>query len=464
MTSLGGTSFTWPRLDQIIAVLTLQSGYNTTVVMIGVALLGLAAGTVGTFAVLRKRAIMSDTLSHATLPGIGFAFLTAVLLGADGRSLPVLLSGAVVTGIVGVLLVQAVIHKTRLPEDAAMGAILSVFFGLGVVLLSYIQTLGTGAEGGIGKFIYGQTAAMRSQDAVAIGLVALASVIAAALLFKEFRLVCFDPDYAAAGGWSVPLIDLLMMSLVVVVTVIGLQAVGLILIVALIVIPAAAARFWTERLWVMTVLAASFGAASGYVGTALSALMPRFPAGGIIVLVAGLLFLASLFFAPRRGVVAAHIRHARLKLEIEGQHVMRSLYEAIELDGRALNAPVPLQALRITRSWSAPWRAVVLAWLRLKGLVQLEQEGLRLTEKGQAEAMRLTRNHRLWEAFLVRYAHLAPSHVDRSADLVEHVLDPDLVAKLEAELAAVGEWPAPRDVPASPHPLRERDSAPEPVS
>ena len=153
MTRLGGTSIEWPSIEQIIRVLTLQGGHNTSVVMIGVALLGLAAGTVGTFAVLRKRAMMGDTLSHATLPGIGLAFLTAVALGGQGRSLPVLLAGAVVSGIVGVLAVQFIARSTKLPEDATMGAVLSVFFRAGFVLLRYIQTLGTGADGGIFKFI-----------------------------------------------------------------------------------------------------------------------------------------------------------------------------------------------------------------------------------------------------------------------------------------------------------------------
>ena len=151
--TLMSTEFAWPSLVEVLRVLTLQAGYNTAVVLIGVTLLGAAAGVVGTFAVLRRRALMSDTLSHATLPGICLAFLAAVLLEADGRSLPVLLAGAAVSGVVGVLVVQAIAQTTRLPEDAAMGAVLSVFFGLGFVLLSHIQTLGTGAEGGIAKFI-----------------------------------------------------------------------------------------------------------------------------------------------------------------------------------------------------------------------------------------------------------------------------------------------------------------------
>jgi manganese/zinc/iron transport system permease protein len=441
-------------------VLTLQAGYNTTVVLIGVSLLGAAAGVVGTFAVLRRRALMSDTLSHATLPGICLAFLAAVLLDADARSLPVLLAGAAVSGVVGVLVVQAVVHTTRLPEDAAMGAVLSVFFGLGFVLLSHIQTLGTGAEGGIAKFIYGQTAAMSSGEAMTIAWVALIATLAVAALFKEFRLACFDREFAVAQGWPVTRIDLLMMALVVLVTVVGLRAVGLILIVALIIIPAAAARFWTERLSVMTMTAAGIGAASGYLGAAASALFPNFPAGGIIVLTAGAFFLVSLLCAPARGVLAASLRQAQLRLQVGSQHVLRAVFEAIESGRQTASGGVGLAHLQRVRSWSPAWLGLLIRWLEWTGRLRRAGTEVVLTELGRRDALRVTRNHRLFEQFLVTHAELAPSHVDRSADFVEHVLSPEMIAKLEAELAAVGRLPRQLGVPTSVHPLGAGAHAP----
>jgi manganese/zinc/iron transport system permease protein len=283
-----------------VEILSLRGGYNTIVVMTGVALLGVAAGAVGAFALLRKRAMMSDVLSHATLPGIGFAFLVAVALGANGRSLPVLLAGATLAAIVAALAVHWLSRSARLPEDAAMGAVLSVFFGLGAVLLSYIQTLRTGAEGGLARFILGQTAAMSEQDALVIGAVAIGVVLAIVLLGKEFRLVCFDPGFGAVQGWPIGRIDLMLMSLVVIVAVIGLQVVGMILIIALMIIPAASARLWTEKLWRMVAISALIGGSSAWIGAALSAAMPRAPAGGLIVLVAGALFIASLLSAMWR--------------------------------------------------------------------------------------------------------------------------------------------------------------------
>ena len=457
--TLMATEFSWPTLAEVLRVLTLQAGYNTTVVLIGVTLLGAAAGVVGTFAVLRRRAMMSDTLSHATLPGICLAFLAAVLLDADGRSLPVLLAGAAASGVVGVLVVQAVVQTTRLPEDAAMGAVLSVFFGLGFVLLSHIQTLGTGAEGGIAKFIYGQTAAMSSGEAMTIAWVALLATVAVALLFKEFRLACFDREFALTQGWPVSLIDLLMMALVVLVTVIGLRAVGLILVVALIIIPAAAARFWTERLSVMTVTAAGLGAASGYLGAAASALFPSFPAGGIIVLTAGAFFVVSLLFAPARGVLAASLRQARLRLQVGSQHVLRATFEALESGRQTTSGGVSRAHLQRARSWSPAWLGVLIRFLEWTGRVRRVGTDVVLTDLGHRDALRLTRNHRLFEQFLVTHAELAPSHVDRSADFVEHVLSPEMIAQLEAELAAAGRLPRHLGVPRSVHPLGSASDA-----
>lgn len=213
--------------SHLARVLTLQD-YNTRVVVIGTTLLGLAAGVIGTFAYLRKRALMGDALSHATLPGIATAFILT-----QTKDFGLLSIGAAVTGVLGVISVIILRRFSRLKEDAALGAVLSVFFGAGIVLLSIIQGMGTGHEAGLGTFIYGQSASMLRVEAERIGFTAVAVVLASILLFKEFRVVCFDSAFAASQGWPVVAIDLLMMALVVLTTVFGLQAVGLILVVAL---------------------------------------------------------------------------------------------------------------------------------------------------------------------------------------------------------------------------------------
>ncbi|QCO02529.1 metal ABC transporter permease [Azospirillum argentinense] len=394
-------------IDEALRILTFQSGFNSAVVVAGTAALGLAGGTVGTFLLLRRRALVSDALSHATLPGIAIAFLVGAALGLPERSLPLLLAGAVASGVVGLLTVQALSRFTRLTEDSAIGAVLSVFFGLGVVLLSVIQNLELGGQAGLKTFILGQTAAMAQGEAIAIGLLAAGAALAVALLFKELRVLAFDPGFAAVQGWPVGALDLVLMGLATLVTVIGLQTVGLILVVALLIIPPAAARFWTDRLPALTVAAAVIGALSGWLGATLSALLPKLPAGAVIVLVAGGFFLLSFLFAPARGLVAAALRQGRLRLTFAERRALTDL-----LDGRAVEGSVAL-------------------WLRLRGYIR---DGA-LTPAGQTAARAAARDRRLWERFLADYPALLPAHANWGIDPIDSVLPGDMVRLLEERSA-----------------------------
>lgn len=287
-----------------IDILLLRAGYNSAVVVAGAALLGLAAGTIGAFVLLRKRVLISDAISHATLPGVALAFLLGVALTGGGRHFGLLLVGAGVSGALGVLLVQAIRDHTRLPEDSAIATVLSLFFGVGVVLLSHIQTLPVGGQAGMTSFLLGSAATMSLDEAWLVGGAALAVVGLAVLLAKEFGLVCFDAGYAAALGWPVRRLDLALLALLLAVVAIGLKTVGLILVVALVTIPPVAARFWTERLGAMVVLAGVLGALAAWLGAAASSLLPRLPTGGVIVLVAAGLLALSLLCGPARGLPA----------------------------------------------------------------------------------------------------------------------------------------------------------------
>jgi manganese/zinc/iron transport system permease protein len=341
-----------------------------------------------------------------------------------------------VTGVIGVLCIQAILRNSRLREDAAIGIVLSVFFGAGIVALSYIQKDPGGNAAGLNKFIYGQTAAMSIQDAFVMGGIALAAALAAGLLLKELTLVCFNDAFAKVDGWPVSVIDLIMMALVVLVTVAGLQAVGLILVVAMLIIPAVSARFWTDRLWLLVLLAALIGGLSGYLGSAVSALLPRKPAGSVIVLTAGCIFAVSLICAPARGVVAVWLRRALLRIRIEGEHVLEAAHERAEESG----APARLEADELDRvarlrGWSWWFRPLVMLNLRRRGQARVSAGAVELTDAGRRRGSQVSRNHSLWEQYLVSYADIAPSHVDWSVDMVEHVLSEDLVAELEAALA-----------------------------
>lgn len=449
------TAAALPSSGDVWEVVTLRN-YNTRLVVLSTALLGVAAGLVGSFLLLRKRSLMGDALSHATLPGIGIAFGVMVMAGGAGKSLPGLLAGATLSGIAGVLVMLAIRNTTRLRDDVAMGLVLSVFFGIGTAVLRMVQAMPQASAAGLESFIYGKTASMVESDFVVIASVAILAAALAVLLFKELAMLCFDEGFAASQGWPVLGLDLLLLGLVTAVTVIGLQAVGLILIIAFLITPATAARFWTERLSAMTGIAAVLGGASGWLGASISALLPRMPAGAVIVLVTAAVFLFSMVVAPARGVLARTLRRRRLRRKVNRQHLLRAAYEILEAEALrrgprepVVNAPFRLEDLQRKRVWSARELQRVIRTEAGRGHIMEAGGGrLRLSEEGFGEAARITRNHRLWEVYLVTHAEIAPSHVDRDADMVEHVLDADLVRQLEAELRERRAW---IPVPPSPH-------------
>jgi manganese/zinc/iron transport system permease protein len=272
--------------------------YNTLVVLAGCGLLGLAAGTVGCFALLRGRALVADAVGHAALPGVALAALLAAALGLEARALPPLLLGAATTGVLGVLAVQALGRTGRVREDAAIAVVLSAFYAAGVALLSVVQAVPAAAQAGLSRFILGQAAALRAGDALLVGGIALACLAACLALMRPLALICFDAGFARTQGLRVGLFDLALLGLMVVVCVAGLQAVGLVLVVALLVLPAAAARLWAGRLPPMLGLSALGGAACGVAGAAASALWPALPTGAGVVLAGAALLGLSMLVGP----------------------------------------------------------------------------------------------------------------------------------------------------------------------
>ncbi|MFN9721094.1 MAG: iron chelate uptake ABC transporter family permease subunit [Planctomycetota bacterium] len=429
--------------------------YNTIIVVTGTLLLGLAAGTVGCFTLLRRRALMGDALSHATLPGVGLAFLLAPLFGLDGKSLPVLLAGGTLSGLTGVAAILYVRSFTRLKEDAALGIVLSVFFGAGIAILSITQQMPESRKAGLESFIYGKTASMTASDAILIGSSGLLCVLIVFALFKELMLLCFDEGFAGSRGYPVVMLDLLMMGLVVTVTMIGLQAVGLVLMIALLVIPAAAARFWTQNLQRTILISSVIGGLGGMLGSAISACIADVPSGPAIVLVCSGLFFLSMLFGTSRGVLVRSLRRWQLNQTIDRQHVLRGLFEFLEPhaanDRIAPHRGVPFSQLLASNSWSVFRLNRTLERCRRENLIRRDENAaLSLTDTGLAEASRLAHEHRLWELYLITHADVAPGRVDQSADAIEHVLEPELIARLEQLLRTDRER---KGVIPSPHPI-----------
>lgn len=409
--------------------------YNTLIVLLGTTLLGLASGVVGSLTLLRKRALLGDALSHATLPGICLAFL---VLGR--REFPILLLGAAVTGVLGVALVAFLSRKTRVKEDAAIGIVLSVFFGIGIVLSGVIQRTGSsGAQAGIDSFILGQTAGMILTDVYFISGVALAVLLVVTMLYKELQILCFDADFAAAEGWPVLRLDLLLMVLLTVTTVIGLPAVGVVLMVALLVIPAAAARFWAQRLVPLLSTAAAMGATSGAVGTLLSANSTDLPTGPVIVLCASSLFVISFLFAPERGWVARSLVRRRILRQRNLQRFLRILYRTEE--ARSQQTWTPVSAFWEQGHLRNRELRVLLRQATQRDWIEVRGDTYRLTDQGRKESARVVRSQRLWELYLLEHADIDRDWMDPDADLIDQILPPDVVQPLEQRLAREGRLP-----------------------
>ncbi len=401
-------SISWRRswADPMLAdALLLQLGYNATLVAIGATLLGFAAGTTGTFLFLRKRALVSDAISHATLPGVCLAFILMVSLGGDGRNLIGLLVGSSISAWIGLLSLSWLVRNTRLAEDAAIGAVLSVFFGFGIVLLTLIQTMGSGRQAGLEGFLLGSTAGMLWSDAVVIavgGAVTLALIL---LMRRPMTLVAFDQEYAVARGLPVGRIDLVMMGLVMAVTVVGLKIVGLILIVALLIIPPVTARFWSERSDRVVLLAGLVGGLSGYLGAAISASAPNLPTGPIIVLVSFSCFVISLLLAPNRGVLAALLRHLRFQRRV---HLRQGLL------AMAQSQPI--------------YEKLTLRLLRKAGLARADGVP---TETGRARAAKALRDERRWQVIRSDQTFEAAAALYDGLRDIETVLTQDQIAEVD---------------------------------
>lgn len=400
----------------IFDALLLQLGYNATLVTLGAALLGMAAGVGGTFLFLRKRALVSDAISHATLPGVALAFMVMVALGGDGRNLIGLLGGAAISAAAGLLLVSWLSSKTRLAEDAAIGSVLSVFFGFGIVLLTVIQTMSAGRQAGLEGFLLGSTAGMLRSDALVIAVSAAVTLALVLLMRRPLTLAAFDPEYGTSLGQNVPRTDLAMMGLVLAVTVVGLKIVGLILIVALLIIPPVTARFWTERTDYVVLISGVLGGLSAYIGAALSAALPDVPTGPIIVIVGFTLFLISLLLAPERGLVSAVLRHLTYQRQV---HLRQGLLALAH--GQPIYERMTLRLLR-KRGWALP-------------------DGV-ATPEGQGRAAKAMRDETRWQEIRRDPAfEVAASRYDGLTE-IESVLTPDQITEVDRRIGSAGPVPA----------------------
>ena len=279
-------------------------------VALGCSLLGMVSGILGCFAVLRKQSLLGDAVSHASLPGVCLAFLFT-----NVKNTEVLLLGALITGIVCIGLIQLIQNYTKIKFDSALALILSVFFGLGLVLLSYLNKLPGANKSGLNKFIFGQASTFIKRDVNIILITGITLLIIIILFWKEFKIVSFDSDFAKTLGFPSNKIEILISILIVTTVIIGIQAAGVILISAMLISPAVAARQWTDKLSIMVILAAFFGGISGLLGTLISISESNLPTGPVIVIIISIIVVISILFSNKRGIVFKIIRNQKRKKE-----------------------------------------------------------------------------------------------------------------------------------------------------
>ncbi|MGA0241806.1 MAG: metal ABC transporter permease [Candidatus Marinamargulisbacteria bacterium] len=294
--------------------------YPVMVALLGVTIMGATSGMISCYAVLKEQSLLGDAIAHAALPGICLAFLITL-----NKHPGILMLGAMTTGILGMILITLIIRKSILKEDTALGIILSVFFGIGTLLLTMIQKIPTSRQAGLDTYLFGNAASMLMQDVKIIVVIASIVTVTIFIFWKEFKCVIFDAGHAKSQGVPTLKIELLLTILTVITIVIGLQSVGVILMSALIIAPAIAAKQWQQRLGPMMLLSVFFGSLSSAGGVIISSSIHRLPSGPTIVVLMSAIVLFSLLFSPQ-GVVIRRIRHQFNRRHIRMDSIITNLY------------------------------------------------------------------------------------------------------------------------------------------
>jgi manganese/zinc/iron transport system permease protein len=392
----------------------------------GMLLLAISSGTLGCFIVLRRMALLGDSLGHAVLPGVCLGFL--VTWTKDPKWI---LSGALCSALLASGLIAFIQRHSRLKADVAMGLVLSGFFGSGTVLLTRIQHLPAGDQTGLNQFLFGQASAISEKDLWFMGVLSLVIVSCVAALFKEFVLTSFDEGFAVAIGLPVWSLHYLLMGLTGLAVVISIQAVGVVLVSAMLIIPAAAALLCTDNMRTMVILAAAIAVVAGVAGLNLSFLGRSYPTGPFVVLALAIVFLTAYLFSPRYGVVIGAARRWKQVRRTERENGLKSVYLTMSsgdsAGGMTIGSLAELRGEPLSSTRRVVRSLVRRGWARLAGDV------VNLTESGQVRARELERNYRLWELFLTHEVNLPLDHTQRDAENIEHILGADLVRELEAK-------------------------------
>ncbi|PPL03452.1 metal ABC transporter permease [Parapedobacter indicus] len=414
---------------------------NVRYVVLGNVLLSASAAMVGVFILLQKKALVGDAVSHAVLPGICAAFLFS-----GSKNTAFMLVGAFITGWLALITIDYIATKSKLKKDAAIGLVLSVFFGAGMVMMTYIQQSGNAAQSGLDHFIFGKAATLIGTDLVIFSVLAAVLLVAVGLFFKAFALVAFDRPYAEALGYPVRKLDLLLTSLTVLAVVTGITAVGVVLMAAMLVTPGAAARYWTDNIRRMVAIAVAFGVFAGLAGAYISYTAPAMPTGPWMVVVSSIIAFVSFFFAPKKGIVPKLYTQRKNQRIIAEENTLKMFYHLGERNSH-FKGKRDLSELIHTRQVNETLLKTTLRRLATKQLLIAHGQQWALTDVGYQKAARVVRLHRLWELYLTQYMDIAADHVHDDAETIEHILTPELERELEHQLGYPKKDPHNTEIP-----------------
>src|SRR5690606_1126373 len=398
---------------------------NVVFVVVGISFLSVSAAMVGTFTFLDKKALIGDAISHAVLPGVCLAFMAA------GNKNPYwIVAGAFATGALATYTISWISQKTKLKEDTVIAAVLSIYFGIGIVFMTKLQQTGNAALSGLDHFLFGNAISIVGDDVWVYGTLALLTIFAILSFYKEFQLLVFNKDFAKALGLPVKRLEFFFNSLMVLAVVTGIQAIGVVLMAALLITPAAAARFWTDRLGMMLVIAVLTALFAGIGGAYISFTIPSMPTGPWVVVVLAIVAFASFLFSPKKGLVSRWIATRSYQRKIHQDHILKALYHAKEKQLEGL----PLADIMKHFPHKAQETKDSIKHLNRIGYISDNVGFISLTTRGAREAERLVRLHRLWELYLAEHVNIATDHVHDMAGKIEHFLTPEIEAKLDAKL------------------------------
>jgi ABC-type Mn2+/Zn2+ transport system permease subunit/Mn-dependent DtxR family transcriptional regulator len=408
-------------------------------------LVGIVNGALGCFIILRRMAFIGDALSHAVLPGVVIAFMVA------GKGHFALFLGAVFAGIVTAVLIGFVNRNSRIKEDSAIGVVFIGMFALGILLISRLQAVHLDLQ----HFLFGDPLGVSPGDLYLTGVIGAVIILSILLFYKQLQLTSFDPIMATAIGMNTAFVNYFLMGILSMTIVASLQAVGIILVVAMLITPGATAYLLTERLPRMIVITSAIGAIAAILGLYISYWM-NYSSGAAMVIVVTIIFLATLVFAPRQGILVKALQRKRARDKHIRDDILKAVYHYEKDMGGADAAGIASYlGVEKRRMESIIRRMVKRSLLKYTGTSQTT-----LTPEGEKLALKLIRSHRLWETYLAEKAGVGWEHVDEEAERLEHNLPDDLVDEIDERLGFPDTDPHGAPIPRRDGTIREIEDRP----